>query len=76
MLATCLNFAGALGSGQLIPTEPRAPAKFKQVASIEYAQFDPIVSGIIWEKVLKRYTGEATNEERVDEVPVGTTAGK
>jgi hypothetical protein len=28
------------------------------------------VSGIIWEKVIERYTGEATNEERVKEGPV------
>jgi len=26
------------------------------------------VSGIIWEKVIKQYTGEATNEERVKEL--------
>jgi glutathione S-transferase len=56
--------------GELIPTEPKARAKFEQAASIGYARFDPIVSGIIWEKVIERYTGEATNEERVKDVPV------
>ena len=30
----------------LIPTEPKSRARFEQAASIEYAQFNPIVSGI------------------------------
>jgi glutathione S-transferase len=52
----------------LIPTEPRSRAKFEQAASIEYAQFDPIASGIIWEKIIKQYIGETMNEERVKEL--------
>jgi len=63
------RYLAALGSGtELIPTELKARAKFEQAASTEYAQFDPIVSGIIWEKIIKLYIGETTNEERAKEL--------
>ncbi|KAF8265883.1 glutathione S-transferase [Lactarius quietus] len=58
-----------LGSGpQLIPTEPRQLAVFEQAASVEYSQFDPIVSGIAAEKVFKPRYGKATNEAAVTEL--------
>jgi glutathione S-transferase len=58
-----------LGSGpQLVPTEPRALAKFEQAASIEYAQFDPIASTIASEKVFKPHYGQVTNEALVTEL--------
>ena len=63
------RYLATLGSGpELIPTEPKSRAKFEQAASIEYAQFDPIVSGIIWERIIKQYIGETMNEERVKEL--------
>jgi glutathione S-transferase len=52
----------------LIPTEPKARAKFEQAASVEYAQFDPIASGIAKEKVFKKYYGEVTDDKRVEEL--------
>ena len=52
----------------LIPTETKAHAKFEQAASVEYAQFNPIASIILWEKVVKPRRGEAANEERVKEL--------
>jgi glutathione S-transferase len=52
----------------LIPTEPKAHAKFEQAASVEYAQFNPIAGIILWEKVVKPRRGEAANEERVKEL--------
>ncbi|KAI0298226.1 glutathione S-transferase [Russula brevipes] len=55
-----------LGTGpQLIPTEPRARARFEQAASVEYAQFDPIASNIFKETVLKQIFGQPIDEERV-----------
>jgi hypothetical protein len=58
------RYLTTLGSGpELIPTEPKARAKFEQAASVEYAQFDPIASGIIFEKIIKQYIGLTTNEE-------------
>jgi len=52
----------------LIPTDPKARAKFEQAASIEYAQFDPIARGIIVERVFKHYRGLPADEERVKEL--------
>jgi glutathione S-transferase len=52
----------------LIPTEPKAYAKFEQAASAEYAQFDPIASGLANEKIFKRYRGGVTDEKRVEEL--------
>jgi glutathione S-transferase len=52
----------------LIPTDAKARAKFEQAASVEYAQFEPIASGILVEKVFKQYRGLAANEERVKEL--------
>jgi len=63
------RYLATLGSGtQLIPTEPKAYAKFEQAASAEYAQFDPIASGIASEKIFKRYRGGVTDEKRVEEL--------
>ena len=49
----------------MIPTEPKARAKFEQAASVEYAQFDPIAAGIVRERVFKQFRGLAADEERV-----------
>jgi glutathione S-transferase len=51
-----------------VPTEPREIAKFEQAASVEYAQFDPIVSAIAHEKVFKLRYGQQTNEPLVAEL--------
>ena len=52
----------------MVPTEPRAVAKYEQACSIEYAQWDPIVSTIAAEKVFKLRYGQATNEALVAEL--------
>ncbi|KAN0132164.1 glutathione S-transferase [Lactarius tabidus] len=58
-----------LGTGpKLVPTDPRAVAKFEQAASIEYAQFDPIASVISYEKMVKPRFGQQTNEALVAEL--------
>ncbi|KAI0249087.1 glutathione S-transferase [Lactifluus subvellereus] len=63
------RYLATIGSGpELIPTEPRARAKFEQAASIEYAHFDSLASGIAVEKLFKPMRGLATNEERVKEL--------
>ena len=63
------RYIATLGSGtQLIPTEPKAHAKYEQAASIEYSQFDPIVSGIAREKVFKPRFGQTPDEKRVEEL--------
>lgn len=63
------RYLAPLGSGpELVPTEPRALAKFEQAASIEYSQFDPVASGIASEKVFKPRFGQATNEAHVTEL--------
>jgi len=63
------RYLATLGSGpELIPTEPKARAKFEQAASIEHAQFDPIASDILFERMIKQYIGLTTNEERVKEL--------
>jgi len=63
------RYLATLGSGpELIPTDPKARAKFEQAASMEYAQFDPIGFALFWERVIKQYNGQTTNEERVKEL--------
>jgi len=63
------RYLATLGSGPgLVPTEPRARAKFEQAASIEYSQFDPIVCGILLERVFKQYWGATADEQRVQEL--------
>jgi glutathione S-transferase len=63
------RYLATLGSGpELIPTEPKAYAKFEQAASVEYAQFDPIASGLANEKIFKKYRGGVTDEKRVEEL--------
>jgi len=63
------RYLATLGSGpELIPTDPKARAKFEQAASIEYAQFDPIGFALLWEKMIKQYIGQTTDEERVKEL--------
>ncbi|KAI0302471.1 glutathione S-transferase-like protein [Russula brevipes] len=60
------RYLAELGSGPtLIPTEPKALAKFEQAASIEYAQFDPIGQKILKETFLKKVLGQPIDEERV-----------
>jgi glutathione S-transferase len=66
--AICRHLA-TLGSGPtLVPTEPRAVAKFEQAASVEYAQFDPVASAIAKEKVFKPRYGQQTDESVVAEL--------
>jgi glutathione S-transferase len=61
------RYLTTFGSGpQLIPTEPKAYAKFEQAACIEYAQFDPIAAGITVEKIFKPRYGQATNEKHLE----------
>jgi len=63
------RYLATLGSGpELIPTEPKAHAKFEQAASIESANFDPIASQLALEKVFKQYYGAVTDEKRVEEL--------
>jgi glutathione S-transferase len=63
------RYLATLGSGpELIPTEPKARAKFEQAASIEHSQFDPIACGILLERVFKQYWGATADEERVSEL--------
>jgi glutathione S-transferase len=63
------RYLATLGSGpSLVPTEPRALAKFEQAASVEYAQFDPVVATISYEKLFKTFSGKQTNETLVTEL--------
>ena len=63
------RYIATLGSGpQLIPTEPKANAKFEQAAGIEYSQFDPVASGIAVEKIFKPRYGMVTDEKRAEEL--------
>ncbi|KAI0263540.1 thioredoxin-like protein [Gloeopeniophorella convolvens] len=65
------RYLATLGSGPgLVPTEPKAYAKFEQAASIEYAQFDPLASAIGKEAVIKPYYGQPTDEARLKELEV------
>jgi len=60
------RYLAVLGSGpELIPTDPKAQAKFEQAASVEYAQLEPISGGLIEEKVVKQFLGQTTDEGRV-----------
>ena len=52
----------------MVPTEPRAVAKYEQACSVEYAQWDPIASTIVMEKVFKPQYGGTTNEALVAEL--------
>jgi hypothetical protein len=56
---------GSKSGPELIPTKPKARAKFEQAASIEYAHLDSLVSGIAMERLFKPMRGLATNEERM-----------
>jgi len=65
------RYLETLGSGpELIPTEadPKARAKFEQAASIEYAQFSPILGDLIVEKIVKQARGQARDEGRIKEL--------
>ena len=63
------RYIATLGSGtQLIPSDPKAHAKFEQAASIEYSHFDPLASIIVREKVFKPRFGQATDEKLVEEL--------
>ena len=63
------RYLATLGSGpELIPTDPKARAKFEQAASIEYSQFAPIAGPIIFERMVKPRIGLTTNEERAKEL--------
>jgi len=63
------RYLATLGSGpELVPTEPKAHAKFELAESIEYGQFDPIAVAIAEERVYKQYRGQVTNEERLKEL--------
>ena len=70
------RYLATLGSGpELIPSEPKASAKFEQAASVEYSHFDPIALGIAIEKVFKTVFGGVTDEKRVEEL-LGKLEGK
>jgi glutathione S-transferase len=70
------RYLATIGSGpELIPTEPKARAKFEQAASVEYSNFDPIASGISKEKVFKQLWGGVADEKRVEEL-LGMLEGK
>ncbi len=57
------RYLATQGSGpELMPTDPKARNVFEQAASIEYSQFDPIASFIIFEKIIKPRIGQTTNE--------------
>jgi len=63
------RYLATLGSGpELIPTEPKAQAKFEQAASVEYAQFEPISGGLVEEKIVKQFRGQTTDEGHVKEL--------
>ena len=63
------RYLATLGSGpELIPTDPKAYAKFEQAASVEYAQFDPIAFSLVWENLVKPHIRQTTSEERVKEL--------
>jgi len=51
----------------LIPGEIKACAKFEQAASIEMSNFDGPVSGFFYEKLVKKFRGLDTDEERAKE---------
>ena len=51
-----------------MPTEPRAAAKFEQAASVEYAQFDPLVGRIAYEKLFKALSGKEPDEAVMTEL--------
>jgi hypothetical protein len=40
---------------ELIPTDVQAQALYEQAASIEAFNFDPYASGIVFEKIFKKY---------------------
>ncbi|KAH7912707.1 glutathione S-transferase-like protein [Hygrophoropsis aurantiaca] len=61
------KYAGQ-GTPDLIPTDPKAEALFEQAASTETSNFDPYVSGIVFEKVFKKRRNLETNEARVTEL--------
>ncbi|KAH9961832.1 glutathione S-transferase-like protein [Russula dissimulans] len=62
------RYLATLGSGpELIPTDPKARARFEQAASIEYAQISPILRDLVVEKIIKQLRGQTTDEERVKE---------
>lgn len=52
----------------LVPTELKANALFEQAASNESANFDPFASGIIVEKVFKKFRGLDADLVRVKEL--------
>jgi glutathione S-transferase len=63
------RYIATLGSGpELLPTDPKARAKFEQAASVEYSHFEPIASGILVERVFKQYRGLTADEERVKQL--------
>jgi glutathione S-transferase len=53
-----------------VPNSSRRPA-----ASVEYPNFNPIASGIAFEKIFKRYQGGVTDEKRVEDL-LGQFEGK
>ncbi|KAI0260441.1 glutathione S-transferase [Gloeopeniophorella convolvens] len=57
--------AGQGAGAELIPSEPRARARFEQAASVEYSQFDPLASEIAAERVFKAYRGLPADEDRL-----------
>ncbi|KAI0263541.1 glutathione S-transferase-like protein [Gloeopeniophorella convolvens] len=61
------RYVATLGSGpELIPSDPKARAKFEQAASIEYSQFDPAAGAIINERIFKPFWGKTPDQERLD----------
>jgi glutathione S-transferase len=63
------RYLATQGSGpELIPTDPKARAKFEEAASVEYAQFEPIAGVILKERVFKQYRGLTGNEALVQDL--------
>ncbi|KZP17632.1 glutathione S-transferase-like protein [Athelia psychrophila] len=60
----------------LLPTEPAANALFEQAASVEQSNFDPSASGIVAEKIFKKFFhGLDADEAKVAEL-IKTLGGK
>jgi len=66
--AICRYLARKYGKGKLLANESDivSQAMFDQGASIEMADFDPSISGIVAEKVFSRYRGLEPDEAKVD----------
>ncbi|KIK21484.1 hypothetical protein PISMIDRAFT_681162, partial [Pisolithus microcarpus 441] len=53
------------GTPNLIPKDAKGEALFEQAVSIESSNFHPFVSGLAFEKVIKKHQGMETDENKV-----------